>query len=237
MKLLTWNVNHRTRRMAISPLVAEAIASLTPDIVVLTEYVQGPSHESFIADLAFNGLNHSLISIKSPKENQVLVASRMNMVEGEIKAPAIGPSFPTNVLHVKFPDNGFELLGLRIPDYSKYPKIKRACWDWILTTASMINGRPFVIMGDFNTDPCYPNAKCGDRIGQLENAGWQHPNPPGSSYWTLAGRIGKRIDHAFLTKDFKIKNAAYISESGPYVFAGKIKEAMSDHAALFIEVE
>ena len=51
MKLITWNLNHRMRPKLIPDLVPEAIRALGPDLIVLTEYVRGPSHDSFIARL------------------------------------------------------------------------------------------------------------------------------------------------------------------------------------------
>lgn len=30
---------------------------------------------------------------------------------------------------VSLPDAGFNVLGLRVPDYSKQPRVRRACWD------------------------------------------------------------------------------------------------------------
>ena len=42
MKLLTWNINHCTFYNVIPYHMAKAIASLTPDVLVLTEYVPRP---------------------------------------------------------------------------------------------------------------------------------------------------------------------------------------------------
>ena len=65
------------------------------------------------------------------------------------------------------PEAGCEILGLRIPDYSKQPKFKRACWDWIIETATTVKDRPFVLIGDFNADPDDLDALCGDCPGRL----------------------------------------------------------------------
>lgn len=43
-----------------------------------------------------------------------------------------------------------------------------------------------MIMGDFNTDPDTSQAKCGDRMNQLKDNGWQHSIPiSGASYWAI----------------------------------------------------
>lgn len=236
MVLITWNVNHRARPKPVPALVAEAIASLRPDVAVLTEYVPGPSHMAFLEGLAFIGLEHALVSPQAPKENQVLVASRSPMEAGTIKAPHIAPSVPSNVLHVQLTLAGLEILGVRIPDYGKQLPIKRQCWDWIITTAKELRERPSVILGDFNTDPKYPLAKCGDRISMLANDGWEHAVPlDGASYWTLRGQ-GVRIDHAFVSRHFAVRCARYVSRNGPYALGGRNGKALSDHAALLVDI-
>jgi len=238
MRLLTWNINHRTFNRKIPHHMAEAISSLTPDVIVLTEYVPGSSHQRFIEQLESYGFTHHVMSKRVLKENQVFIAANTKLECGNILAPTnIDKSIPSNVLHVLLLDEGFDILGMRVPDYSKLPKIKRQCWDWIQKIATENKDRPFVIMGDFNTDPEYQPAKCGDRISKLVDEGWQHAIPKsGASYWDIKNGNGKQLDHAFISRHFDILDAKYISESGSYVFAGKKSEAMSDHAILLLEI-
>lgn len=238
MKLLTWNVNHRTCNKTIPYNMAEAIASLKPDVIVLTEYVPGSSHKIFVEQLDSYGFTHHVMSKRVLKENQVFIAANKMLECGEIQAPTnIEKSLPSNVLHVHLPEMRFDILGLRVPDYSKQAIIKHQCWDWIMKVAAENKALPFVIMGDFNTDPDYPHALCGDRINQLVTEGWQHAMPKyGASYWAIRNGSGKRLDHAFISRHFDFLASEYISESDSYVFAGKKAEAMSDHAVLLIEV-
>ena len=236
MRLFTWNINHRSRPKVIPNLLVEAIGALAVDVVVLTEYVPGTAHTKFLMDLASIGLEHNFVSTYTPKENHILIASKNKLREGSIIAPRIAPSVPSNSLHVHQTSTSIEILGIRVPDYSKQPNIKRKCWDWILTTADEVLGRPFIILGDFNTDARYSKARCGDRIGALICMGWQHAMPlAGSSYWTPRG-TGVCIDHAFLTKHFVINHAEYVKEHNGYLFAGKEHTALSDHAGLLIDV-
>ena len=78
MKLLTWNLNHRTRPKPIPDLVPEVIKALSPDLLVLTEYVRGPSHDSFLTCLFDLGLCFTLMSPEANGENSVLIAGRSN---------------------------------------------------------------------------------------------------------------------------------------------------------------
>ena len=236
MRIIAWNLNHRIREKAIPDQTTEAIVSLGPDVIVVTEYVHGPTRTGFLAALAQQGFGHWLVSDPRPRENHVLIAARSALEPGPILAPEIAPSVPSNALHVRLPHDGLEILGMRVPDYSKAPKIKRACWDWILQTANDVQDRPFVIIGDFNTDPKDPRSECGDRIGRLVDSGWQRASATdGASFWTLGGHA-VCIDHAFVSRHLVIERSAYVTRSGPYVFAGRETGALSDHAVVSIDI-
>jgi endonuclease/exonuclease/phosphatase family metal-dependent hydrolase len=236
MKIVAWNVNHKARQTKIRDQLTEAIVSLGPDAIVLTEYVHGPTRAEFHRGLAQRGFGHLLMSQHTPRENQVLIAARSPLEPGSILAPEIAPSVPSNALHVRLPHEDLEILGIRLPDYSKAPKTKRACWDWILQTANAVKDRPFVIIGDFNTDPKYPPNRCGDYIQRLVDDGWQLASPPdGSSYWTLNGDA-VRIDHAFVSRLLVVESASYVTRIDRHVFVGKEPGALSDHAAWSIDI-
>ena len=249
MRLLTWNVNHRIQEKAIPPQMAEAIDSLKPDVVVLTEFVDGISREIFKSELNSLGFNYKISD--GPKgQNHVLIASRTPLVDGDIHVPPSEPAvppnepliplaFPSNVLHVKVPDKDFEILGLRVPMPLKSAN-RQACWEWIMATAKENCGRPFVIMGDFNIDREYSPVKCGKRFDQLADIGMHHvPAMPLDyvSYFPPSGGEGTRIDHAFLSRHFINPTAQYRAESGQYLFAGNKPGAMSDHAVLLVDAE
>lgn len=249
MKLLTWNINHRTEEKAIPPHMAEAINSLGPDVFVLTEFVDGLSRKNFYARLESFGYTYK-ISQELDGQNQVLIASRTPLLKGDIHVtpsepvnlpnePLIPVAFPSNVLHVKVPEKGFEILGLRVPMPLKSAN-RRACWEWIMATAQEHCTDPFVMIGDFNIDRRYSPVKCGKRFDQLGDIGMLHADAaPASdvSYIPPTGDVGTRIDHAFLSRHFINPRARYISESDHYVFAGNKPGAMSDHAVLLVEAE
>ena len=237
MIIITWNVNHRAVEKKIPPLMADALASLNPDVIVLTEFVPGKSRDKFFTDLNSHGYVHTRMSSFTPKENHLLIASRHFLNDGNIKAPPIAPSVPSNALHVYLPTQNINILGLRIPDYSKKPFIKRKCWEWILETTEKVKESPFIFLGDFNTDPNYTKVRCGDRFNILIKQGWQNATPSeGASYWSPIGN-GVRIDHAFTSNHLLIKKTQFIKQSGQYVFVGKDPEALSDHAILMVDLE
>jgi len=206
--------------------MAEAFGSLTPDVAVLTEYVPGACHDRFIAELASIGLSHVHVSPFTARENHILIASASPLEPRSIRAPDLHPSAPSNALQVRWPHDQFEILGLRLPDYNRESRIRRARCEWLITTAMTARGTPLMILGDFNTDPGYLKAKCGDRIEMLVAKGWQHALPPtGGSYWSPSGHE-VRIDHAFVNQHFMILNAEYVREANVYVFVEKVGVAM-----------
>lgn len=105
MRLLTWNLNHKSRPKHVSPLVAQAIAALEPDGAVLTEYVRGADHSRFCDELASTGLRHVQVTPDCQGHNQVLVCSRSPLQLGAIQAPPIARAVASNVLHVYLPEH------------------------------------------------------------------------------------------------------------------------------------
>lgn len=236
MRLVTWNLNHRTHQKRIPAAVVDALAALEPDLVVLTEYVHGPARASFLEALAGAGLGHHALSVPTPGENHVLIAARAPLERGDILAPSIAPAVPSNALHVRSAALGVDVLGMRLPDYSRAPATRRACWDWILATADAAKDRPFVILGDLNTDPAYPRSRCGDRIVMLVDQGWHHALPAeGDSYWGPGG-AARRLDHAFVTPHFTVTAATYVASVDGHLLGGRGPQALSDHAALVVDL-
>ena len=52
LRILAWNLNHRARAKAIPSCLADVIASLEPDVIVLTEYVHRDTRRPFLDQLA-----------------------------------------------------------------------------------------------------------------------------------------------------------------------------------------
>ena len=238
LRIVAWNLNHKTRQKAIPPRLVEVLGSINADVFVLNEYVHGDKRPPFLAQLSERGYPFWQVSRVTPVgENHVLIASRHRIEHGTIQAPPIEKSVPSNFLHVVLPQDGCEILGLRIPDYSKEPDTKRACWNWIIETASVTKNRPFVMIGDFNTDPDDPSTLCKNCIGKLIDDGWQLASPKeGSSWWSTKGKPF-RIDHAFVSQHFNVLESRYVAELGGLSSLGSDRNSLSDHAPLLIEIQ
>jgi hypothetical protein len=140
MKLLAWNLNHRAARRQIPSWIAAAINEQAPDILVLTEYVEGPDHDFFLAGLNANGLSEFSCSTQPGRENQVLIASRSTQRQYDLGPPDIHPSVPSNSLEVWFGSPELAVLGFRMPAFAaKERALKRLTWNWLLGEADRLS--------------------------------------------------------------------------------------------------
>lgn len=184
MKLLAWNLNHRAARRRIPDWVAMAIVSHSPDVVVVTEYVEGPDHGRFLTALAEGGLKHSLVSPRTAKQNQVLIASNHALSRGMLRAPAIHPAVPPNAIETILEPSGLHVVGFRMPVFKPAERaLKRETWNWLLAELDQRRGRPAVIAGDFNSAPGDSRALCGDCFAALSQSGWQYGTPTAGCSW------------------------------------------------------
>ena len=118
LHLAAWNLNHRTGKKAIPPAVIHAIAALDIDVLVLTEFVDGDHHARFkdaLKDLGFDSL---AVSLKAPRQNQVLIAARSPLADdGLLPLPGHTEAATTNWLHRRLPALHLEVVGFRAPMY------------------------------------------------------------------------------------------------------------------------
>jgi exonuclease III len=247
MRLLTWNLNHRARSKKVPDGVADVVEALAVDVAVFTEFVPkestraAPTRAHFLDRLRGMGLAHQLLSPKADSGNHVLFAARSPLIAGATRPPpslvADARCMSCNTGHVVLPEMGLDILGMRMPDYSKQPKVRGRCWQWLVETATAAAAtRPFVLVGDLNADLKSPPNRWGRYLGELSAAGLQHLLPPtGESYWS-PNRTAARLDHAFASSHLEPGAAAYVTQAGGHTLAGSAG-ALSDHAALVVEVE
>lgn len=208
MRLLAWNLNYRAARRVIPDWVLPAIVDKVPDIVVLTEYVDGrgqqltnskkfsPAYEAF-----HKGLDDKFIKTTLSKQeqrttggvhNQVLIATNEPHSDGNLRAPSIHEALPSNFLHV-VTSNGIHVVGFRMPHRTSVVAVdRRKIWDWILTSLSPIQREPAIVAGDFNTDFGDPNDDCQDCAEELLKRRWMWADPGQGSRSYKSGRL---IDH------------------------------------------
>ncbi|HEX4825835.1 MAG TPA: endonuclease/exonuclease/phosphatase family protein [Candidatus Polarisedimenticolaceae bacterium] len=239
MRLLLWNLNHRVSKKVIPPLTVSAITAARPDVLVLTEYVEGPSHEWFVRELDDAGLSHVLISAEFEGNNRVLIAARRPLFPGPLQAPPLDSSSPPNSLHVVVPELELNVLGIRMPAFEGRGagRLRNAWWDWMAEAAATIREGQAVLAGDLNTDPERRGPSGGIRLQRLVASGWRRALPlDGHSWWDLRGR-GYRLDHVFVTPTLELIGAEYVTRFGDHQLVGRKNGFSSDHAALLVDVQ
>jgi len=234
LRILTWNVNHRTRKKAIPAVLTEGILSLNPDVIVLTEYVEGPDHSNLCNSLKGGGLAVQFHS-QAGRHNQVFIASRFAATVGSLAPPTDLYHAVPNWLHVRLAGPLLDIFGMRVPCY-KLAIQRRSYWDWFETAVQPLFPRPAVIIGDINCDPRSLTGHGPKHLKRLATAGWHLPEPTGdASYISYKGKHS-RLDHALATPAVNVRSASYIDSANGFFFMGSGRGFLSDHAPLVLDI-
>ena len=238
MRVLAWNVNHRIREKAIPDDLAELFCSLHADVVLLNEFVDGPTRAPFRDSLRNLGYHHQLVSFTPARHNQVFAAARLPFSHGDLAPPAFDGSAVSNFLHLRFDDVEVELVGLRAPWY-KTAADRRAYWEQLLAIMKQASARPILFAGDINRDlfaKGRPEHRSGAPFPEADS--YRAPNPTGDwSYMNHDGSSTSRIDHVLHSGSVGVEDPTYVTEHHPWVLAGpRSVHPISDHAALTFTV-
>ncbi len=115
--------------------------------------------------------------------------------------------------------------------------IAQAYWSWFSLLTDKITDRPIIMTGDFNIDLDKKRYKFLHQFTDLLDNGWQIASPKeGASYYANQNNAPHRLDHAFLSDKFKVKNASYIQKVDGLWKCGESKYKEPDHAILVVEV-
>lgn len=233
-------MGHQTRECPINELFHRVVEHLNPEILTLNEYVHGSSREALVGSLSASGLANWDVSDRQGSNNQVLIASRHRFERGDPKGPETGDGGgPSNFLHVVFPGLNMEVVGIRVPFYTK----KIHCDDYWSRLSSLIEStghRRIIYLGDFNANPDqpYPNgylARLGaSYLTRLCDVGWSIPRPTGE--WSYVS--GTCIDHVLASPQLPSPQATYVTAiDGVAIASNDRKNRVSDHAALLVFLE
>jgi len=236
----TWNLNHRTGKKAIPPAVIHAIASLDVDLLVLTEFVDGNHTDQFkdaLKDVGFAGI---AVSVKAPRQNQVLLAARTPLADdGLLPLPGHTEAATTNWLHRRLPEWNLEVVGFRAPMYLDADD-RVGYWQQVEAIVRSARERRVLFLGDFQLDPHTDTRACAAPFPRLVADGFTLAQPKGDwSCQSPNGSGGTRIDHALAAPGLNCTDARYLYKSGRHVFAGPANShgpALSDHAVLSIRL-
>lgn len=177
MRVVAWNLNHRSRNRAIPPALPVGILSLNPDVVVLTEYVEGQRHSWLCAAFQQSGLTTEFHTpfLVGCRQNQVLVASRQAVTIGTFTPPLSLGHARSNCIHVRFVSPALDLIGMRVPMHKSADQ-RLEYWNWFENSVEPLRESPVVIIGDFNADPLRAKGAGSGCLRRLTKAGWQLPS-------------------------------------------------------------
>jgi len=235
MRIVAWNVNHRSRKRVISPAVPRAILSLRPDVVVLTEYVETPGHADFCAILAEGGLDFHCQTPIRAGHNQVLIASRLATTPGTISPPSELSHATSNCLHVRVAEASLELLGLRVPMFDSAAD-RQSYWSWFESGIQPLLSRHTVIIGDLNVNLQRVRDPASRHLRRIAGSGWQLLEAEGPASYTSVKGSTSCLDHALVSPTITVSTAAYVAEANGYRFMGSGRDSLSDHAPLVLDI-
>jgi len=239
LRIVTWNLNHRAKRRSIPNTVARGILSLQPDVLVLTEYVEGDDHSPFCGELCAEGLTTTMTTEPVRGENQVLIASRVTAKklvpgsEGAVFPPRSLGVAHLNWLHVRLNSPSVDIVGMRVPEHKK-GATRGSYWKWFESEIDPLFQRASLIIGDFNCDP--NSNKTGTRaLRELRQRGWQwsDPDPQGEMSYRGA-KCASRIDHVLASPSVEVISARYVPSANGFDFIGP--RPLSDHSPLLVVI-
>ena len=235
MRIVAWNLGHQTHERELSPAFLDAVNALSPDVLVLNEYVHGESRREMIAGLERLGLGTVSASPHIPGQNQVLIASRSPHSIGDLAGPTTTPAAIVNFLHVALSD--LDVVGMRAPAYANRAQLE-AYWEETESLIMRTVGRRIVFIGDMNCDPDKPRKPGGRALMRLREVGWKIPTPVGK--WSFIAKDGSKsscIDHCVSSPSLVRPIASYVTKINDLTLAGQTSErAISDHAAVVLDV-
>ena len=238
LKIISWNLNHRTIEKPIPNEIAMFFEEYKPDIIALNEYVDGESRNEFKQELTELGYFHQLLSPKVGRQNQIFIASKNEITLGDIHAPDFTDPAKTNFLHVTMEETDLELVGFRAPFY-KLASERNAYWKQVSEKIAGVSKRQILFLGDINYDPFKGASNSAPEI-EFDLAGsFRIPNPEGEwSFISIDGKNKSRIDHAIVSDGVNVSNVKYLTVYNGITLAGsKSDSAITDHAVLSVDVE
>ena len=233
-----WNLHHMASEARIPKGVLEVIGAVSPDVLVLTEYVHGSSRDGFIRGLLDLGYEPPNMSEWGTGGNQVLIACRQPSIAGHIQPPTLTAAARTNFLHRRLTGVGLDVIGLRAP-YYKTAKERDDYWMQLEECMSAARALNAVFIGDLNWPRSDQSTGRGLSMRRVLTQGFTVPEPEGTwSYMSTNGRSWSLIDHAVLSATVKCNSARFIYREAGHALAGPASERpLSDHAMLWVEVE
>ena len=226
--IATWNLHHMGNDEEIPDAVLSVIEHVNADVLVLTEYVDHGDRGAFKAALQQRcGYTLPKVSLagKESRQNQLLMASRVEQVAGALNAPDVDEAASTNFLHQWLPALDLDVIGFRAPFYKKKTEVwKRGpYWEGLKAGALTVARRRTVYIGDFNWCPGAKERDAAQAVAALQAAGYRMV-PEGGG-----------VDRALVSAALQPRGWQVVEEAAGFRLAGE--GGLSDHPMLVVQVE
>ena len=230
MRVLTWNI--RAGGGVRIPRIAAALAAQEADVLVLTEYRDGPSGPPLREALASLGYRWMTAHRPPPGRNGVLIASRRPRRE---HGP-VDPSLPEPWRLLRTSIGRIQLFGAYMPNL----RAKIPYWEALIASLSSHGEASAMAIGDFNTCRAFVDEPgtfdvTARFMDIVQEAGfrdlWRDRYPDGREFsWYSHRGNGFRIDHAFVSPRL-IRRVDTIG----YVHDVRL-DGLSDHSMLRLDL-
>lgn len=219
MRIAALNIQHGGG--ARTQAITDYLNTLEADCVVLSEYRLDDN--GLASQLATLGYTHQHTGAQYPKENSVLIASRLPFVAGNATQRIAAVTIQDlNLLGVYFPQGDekrpvFREIREKVPAESK-----------TLVIGDFNTGKPFIDESG-NTFVCVDEFEALEQHGLID--AWRSRKPESREFtWYSNKGNGFRIDHAFCTKS--VNDQICLVEYLHYPREQKV----ADHSALIVEL-
>ena len=246
MRIVSWNIRAGGGRRVEG--IASQIVRWRPDVVALMEYRGTPPSVWLAEALSAQGLTYQRDAVDraNPKVNSVMLASRRPL--RKIRTVS-APEEPQRWILAKVDAPQPYTIGvMHVPN--RVSGRKYAFHESVLQLARRWRGRPALLIGDTNSGrigideevPCFTPREEHWMVA-LEEAGWRdafrllHGNARAYTWYSPNGNNGFRLDEAFTNDGLsaRVRAARYIwGQNGTNE---QPRTALSDHAALILDLD
>jgi len=239
LKVISWNLNHRTIEKPIPADIVTLFSGLHANLILRNVFVDGRSRSGFRDSPTDAGYIFQMVSPTPAGHNQVFAASSSPFRLGDSRPPSFDGSATSNCLHIQFTTLPLELVGLRVPGYTLAAD-RRTYWAQLVAIMRGLKDRSIAFIGDINRDPFSKSGSHEVRsIPFADRDGYVIQNPIGGwSFINYNGAKHSRFDHVIHASALDVASVNYVAEVGGRVLAGpKSTTPISDHAALVLEIQ
>lgn len=243
-RLIAWNIRAGGGKRA--ELIGEALAQMSPDVVVLSEFRSGVPSQRVASALTKAGLPYQLNALTEVKANTnaVMIASR-----GPLKRIGLrtAPEEPGRWLMARDVEQRLAIGAIHIPN--QHTGRKPGYHDALVGLAERWRGKPALLVGDTNSGrigideetPVF-NKRTDGWFDRLEACGWRdgfrHLYGDRREYtWYSHRNNGFRLDQVFVSPVLErhLKSISHIWPPHPE-HPGR-RDGLSDHAALVADFD